>query len=862
MLVLFPNYRKKSSFLRKFLLAILGSIVIATVAAVVAIIFISQDLPNLDKINVRARSQTSRMYSADGQLIATFSQENRTYVPLKSVTPLTKKAIICTEDKRFFTHRGLDPLSIIRALIADIRSKEFKQGGSTITQQYVKNAYFSPKRDLIRKIREAIMAVELEVKFSKEKILEKYLNAIYFGAGAYGIEAASETFFSKHCSKLTLAESALLAATLKSPLRFSPIYHPKQALQRRNSILNRMKKIGWAKPASVKKAISEPIALTLHKRKGQSFPYFAEFVKKTIIEKYGDDYLYRGGLRIITTLDTRVQRVAESAVKSNLALSSDPSAAVIVLDPRNGKIKAIVGGKDFSYQKFNVAVQGRRQPGSAFKPFVFAAALLHGISPDQTFNGDSPRTIPMPYQDWTVRNFANSSFGEISLIDATAHSVNTVFADLVHRIGADKVVAAASQLGITTPLDCRPSIALGGLRLGVSPLEMARAYSAFATGGMRADPTPISEIKLHDGETLEAFSTLKVRAIDPAVAYFVNEALERVIEEGTGAAAGLGRPAAAKTGTTQNTTDAWFVGYTPDLLTVVWVGYPQGKISMGDVHGVSVRGSTIPAYIWRVIMLNSLEGRPAKDFPHPPRGSIVRIPICDTTLLSATKFCPQRKLRFAANYRPSGRCTVHYGVIVTDVRLMNPLQAVKILSRQSLHANIVGGCDEKDEVVTQSPRPGVEVVAGSTIRLETRRTDLTKDGQAKVPNLIGLTGKEASQVLREYGLELSLGRQEGVITDQTPKPGELIEPGGTIQIESRPQSASGGSIVMPYLVGLSRKAALMVAKQNSLKPQIRVLATLGYPPDVVLGQVPTSGITIEPGAKIVIQLSGNKNKLH
>ncbi|HEY3317308.1 MAG TPA: PBP1A family penicillin-binding protein [Coriobacteriia bacterium] len=624
------------------LLALLLAVVALSVVGCAMYSSMLGQLPDPGK-PLRGRDQTSHLLDRKGRVIADlFAEQNRTSVKLSEMPASLQHAVVATEDERFYRHQGVDLWATGRALWTDVVLGRKAQGGSTITQQYVKNAFTNQERTLKRKVQEAMLAYQVEKRFSKEHILEMYLNTIYFGHGAYGVERASEVYFGKPVGKLDVAESAMLAGVIKSPGRYSPRIDPEAARKRRRVVLSQMRDQGFIDASTFAEADAEAFKLASPRKAGGVAPYFVEYVKNTLVEKFGADLVYRGGLSVRTTLDLDMQRAAEKAVADTLDRKGDPSAALVAIEPATGEVRAMVGGSDFDTQQYNVAVQGHRQPGSAFKPFVLAAALQNGVSPEQTFESGPVELMPQGSTTaWKVTGAGGDRTGPMRLREAAERSVNSVFAQLILQIGPQKVVDAAHALGILTPVRPLPAIALGGLEQGVSPLEMASAYGTLANGGVAMPAHGIAEVRDAGGTVLLAGEVKPQRAVTAAVAYLTTDILKGVIARGTGTSAEIGRPAAGKTGTTQAYRDAWFAGYTPQLSAAVWVGYPDAAKEMTSVHGRKVTGGSFPAQIWSLFMKKALTGTPKSDFPVPASGLTTET-ICLDTGLAATDYCPRK----------------------------------------------------------------------------------------------------------------------------------------------------------------------------------------------------------------------------
>lgn len=606
--------------MKKYLLAVVLGFVI-TVFLANTFAKATNEFVKVEKVALSNTAQRSYIVADDNTVLARLFLENREDVSLDLVPKPIQKAFIAIEDERFYEHSGVDYYGIMRALVENIKHRQVVEGGSTITQQYVKNSLGAKDQTITRKIREAVVAARLEKKYKKDEILEAYLNTIYFGQGAYGIEAAAEVFFAKKAPNLTLAEGALLAGVTKSPTHLSPYTHPEKAHARQGLVLDNMVRQGYITEAEAEAAKNEYPKLASLKREQVIAPYFVEYVKKILIDKYGVEKVFKGGLKVYTSLNIEAQKTAEDAIAKKLYERKDPDAALVSLRPKTGHIIAMVGGRNFDNLKYNLATQGKRQPGSAFKPFVLVTALKQGIKPTDTFNSSSPQAICISKsryaKPWIVHNSEGKGYGSMPLREATVHSVNAVYANLTVKIGADKVAETAQQMGIETPIQPFPSIGIGGLTVGVSPLEMASAYGTLANLGLRVKPQPIIKIVDFKGNVIDQPKPETSRAISGEVAYQAIDIMKGVIARGTATRANIGRPAAGKTGTNGQYRDAWFVGFTPDLATSVWMGYHDAQISMYNVHGSRGFGGIIPASIWHDFMSFALKDTPARDFPRP-----------------------------------------------------------------------------------------------------------------------------------------------------------------------------------------------------------------------------------------------------
>ena len=578
-----------------------------------------QSLPEVGN-NMRP-AVSSQVFDSQGKLITTLhSDQNRLPIDINKVPKNLQNAFIAAEDNRFYDHIGVDPIGILRAVVTNLTNRGIAQGGSTITQQLAKNAFLSQDQTLKRKIQEAILALELERKYSKKEILEMYMNQIYFGRGAYGIQTAAHTYFGKDVGDLTLAECAMIAGLPKSPNYYSSSVN--EATARKNVVVGQMEKYGYITPSQAEEAKKASLDI---KQKSTSnttdeTAYFIDYVTQEIAQKYGDDALYKDGLKIYTTLDTDKQHAAVQAMRHLPETHTDdqgltqPQGAIISIDPKTGHILAMVGGR--GQDSFNRASMAVRQPGSAFKPFVYMTAMEHDMTPDTIMEDKK-----VEYGGWSPHNADNSYQGRMPLWKALALSVNTVAVQLADKVGPSNVIANAKKLGITTLVedgspndDNLASAALGGLTKGVTPLEMAAAYGAFANKGIYIKPTAIVKILDRNGNVLEDNSSdvQKTQVMSEKTAYEMTSMLEGVITRGTGTAASIGRPAAGKTGTTDDNHDAWFIGYTPDIVTAVWVGDDTGSQSLGEIYG-----GTVPAQIWHDYMASAVSGTSADEFDVP-----------------------------------------------------------------------------------------------------------------------------------------------------------------------------------------------------------------------------------------------------
>jgi penicillin-binding protein 1A len=581
--------------------------------------------------NETTLAQTTILTDVHGTTLAELSNgQNRVDVTIDKVPPIVIDAVVATEDRGFFHHGAVDPLGIVRALIADARGRSL-QGGSTITQQYVKNAFLTPKRTLSRKLTEVILAVKLERKYSKNQILERYLNTIYWGRGAYGVEAAARAYFGKDVGALGAGEAAYLAGIISSPELADPYRNLRVATARRDRSLDDLVATHHLSEAAASAAKKVPITTLVKENAEAANPtvtnpqdgteYFVSDVTSELIRRYGEGRALAGGLRVRTTLDLTLQHQAYQSVYGVLNQPGDPSGALVALDP-SGAVRAMVGGKGYAVSKVNLAVGANgggtgRQPGSTFKPILLAELMAEGYSALSKF--PAPAEIILPGadngKDYHVKNFDMEAFpNDISVLDATRDSVNTVYAQVAAAIGPSNLVKRAHLMGVDTPLPANASLVLGTTE--VSVLEMATVYATLMDRGVRHDNHVIEEVRTADGTLVDRTASAGKQAVPQDVADEVTYCLQQVVINGTGVGAKIGRPLAGKTGTTESNSDAWFIGYTPQLTAAVWMGYRDSKQPMVDVHGVqNVNGGSLPAEIFRRFMTGAMQGVPVEDFP-------------------------------------------------------------------------------------------------------------------------------------------------------------------------------------------------------------------------------------------------------
>ncbi|TCL35800.1 penicillin-binding protein 1A [Anaerospora hongkongensis] len=611
--------RPKGAFSKIAIISVIVFIVMITGAGLGFLTASIHTMPSL-KGEIRPAA-SSQIFDSNGKLITTIhSVENRLPVSISKIPQNLQNAFIAAEDARFYQHMGIDPRGILRAVWSNITDRGVSEGGSTITQQLARNALLSQDRTLKRKIQEAFLALQIERQFSKPEILEMYMNQIYFGQGAYGVQAASRVYFGKNVEDLNLAEAAMIAGLPQSPNYYSPLSNIKAAKERQATVLDQMVKYGYIDAETAAQAKSKEIKLATASSSGEFASYFIDYVTQQLIDKYGADAVYKEGLKIYTSLDLDMQQAAEQAMKRLPTAYTDksgikqPQGALVAIDPHTGYIKAMVGGR--GNDQFNRAILAERQPGSAFKPFVYLAAIESGMTA-ATRVDDSP----ISFGSWTPGNYDGKFRGEVSLRNALELSLNVIAVKLANHVGVDKPLYYAQQMGISTLVlrgntnDRNLAMALGGLTRGVTPIDIASAYGVLANQGVRVEPASIIKVVDRAGKVLEQNTPHEKVVINERSAYILTDIMKGVLIRGTGTAANIGRPAAGKTGTTDDNKDAWFVGFTPDLVASVWMGYDTDGY-LGDITGGGV-----PAVIWNAFMSEAAAKYPVRDFPRP--GGIV-----------------------------------------------------------------------------------------------------------------------------------------------------------------------------------------------------------------------------------------------
>ncbi len=717
-------------------------------------------------------------------------------VATEDIAPIMRQAIVSVEDHRFFDHKGIDLRGVARALWADVRRQAIVEGGSTITQQFVKNAYIRNERTLARKVREAALAWQLEQRWSKDRILTAYLNTIYFGNGAYGIQQASRAYFGKGAKYLELHEAALLAGIPADPARYDPVTSPRSAKERRRHVLGLMLEQGKITRADYRRAADAALPLPEDVRlPGTRGPaaYFVNYVKDQLVDKYGAGRVFGGGLRVTSTIDLTLQERARRAIEKVLRDPDGPAAALVAVEPETGAVRAMFGGRNFRESQFNLAAQAERQPGSAFKPIVLATAMREGISPATELQS-RPVSIDAGDRIWKVTNYDQTYLGGVSLSRAMVSSDNTVYAQLTDIVGPKEIVKTAHALGIKSPLDAYFSIGLGSE--AVNPLEMARAYATIAYGGRRVDgallgdtPRVIESVERIRAQRVEENSPVPTQVFEEDEAAVLTDILQEVVSSGTGIGARVsGVSVAGKTGTTDNYADAWFVGYTPELAVAVWVGYPDRlRPMLTEFGGEPVTGGTLPAQIWKefVSSLEESDGDVAFDAP-PYLGGVSTWVVrrsgrwqLDNGLCRGA-----RQLVYFSGRGPdkTADCKANEVQVPRVVGMTEPV-AVAFLAAQQLEAAVAYQPAKAGRtpgvVVNQDPRAG-GLSAGDSVRIW-----VTTAHHGLVPNFVGSNLTGANREIRKLRLKprlLPAAGQRGVILSQSREAGVAAAPGLTISL--------------------------------------------------------------------------------
>jgi penicillin-binding protein 1A len=781
------------------LVAVLG-VLSVTAFSYGVVLAVGDQLNGLDPFHHQHEQVDGYVYASDGHTILAVlrGSESRVLVPSAGISAWMKQAIVATEDKRFYSHRGIDIRGMGRAFWNDIRGRPV-QGGSTITQQFVKNTLTGNQRSVFRKLKEAALAWQLEQKWSKDEILTAYLNTIYFGNGAYGVERAARTYFGHSAAKLTLPEAALLAGIPEDPTLYDPVAHPQTARERRAVVLELMLQQHVITPAEFRNATNAPMPrpqdVHLSGVQGQ-VPYFGEYVKEQLIDRFGASKVFGSGYRVDTTINLHLQQLARAAVQKILPSPSGPQAALVAINPTDGSVLAMVGGRNFHVSQYNLATARERQTGSAFKPFVLATALREGISPLTTYVS-KPVSIFLGNRYWSVHNYEGEYLGPIDLVKAIAVSDNSVFSQLTRDVGPANVVKTAHTVGITGPLQSYFAIGLGVEP--VSVLEMARAYATFANDGNRVDgtvfgnePRVVTTIDNDAHKVVYANVPKNVRALSPDIDEELTQLLEGVVTGGTGTAAQLpGRTVAGKTGTTENYGDAWFCGYTPQLVTCIWVGYPDRLTPMlHEFHGGPVVGGSFPALIWKAFMQPALAAMNAqpKSFPSPPYFSTQSrlVTYRNGQIELDDGLCKSTSLMvYFTGHGPSKTADCKRNEVdVPNVVGWKVDSARSRLALQPLTAQLVY------KPASAGQRIGVvlrQFPAGGTLSSFDKVTlVLAKPLHGLVPKTIGLTLRAARTRLAKLKLVPQVTGKAGRVVAQKPRAGVAAAPGMKIRLVVRP----------------------------------------------------------------------------
>ncbi len=681
----YPNRRLFRFYLILVVLLVLGAVVGVSLAFAY-----KDELPSIEEIYNIEPPVVTRIYDIHGDVLQKFHYENRTLVPFSKIPPHLVQALVATEDDGFYRHWGVDWRGFVRAVFRNLFSGFGAAGGSTITQQLSRMLFYNREVSIERKIKEALTAIKIERTYSKNEILEMYLNTYYYGHGAYGIETAARTYFNKSAENLKVEESALLVAILNAPARYSPFNHEDRARGRRNYVLERMTEEGFLAESISDSLKQLPIEVSDSPDYSGQAPYFTEMVRQHLVEKYGEDTFYGGGLSVYTTVDAGLQRVVEMALKIQVdslqnrmqarRAKNDPEftiplrdssglvvgyeykqvqGAFVAIDNRTGDIMALVGGKDFGKWKFNRAVQAMRQPGSAFKPFVYMSAIASGQHPCDIWY-DTPIALTIPGSDlWSPKNFDSEYLGAMTMRKGLAMSRNLIAIKLMQKVGAEKAITYARKLGITSPLTPNAALAIGTSE--VSLLELVSAYTSLANLGIRVEPRYILKVVDRYGNVLEQNDVAPRRSVaDPAEAFITVSMLRSVMDdrEGTAVSArsrGFQRPAAGKTGTSDNFCDNWFIGFTPQITAGTWIGYDD-KTSIG----YNQAGSTNALPIWVEFMLAAHQDLPVEDFAEP--AGVVHLTVCPESGKLANPGCPNMYDEvFLQNQRIEDYCPIHKG---------------------------------------------------------------------------------------------------------------------------------------------------------------------------------------------------------
>ncbi len=697
-----PLKKTERLILQVFLIIVVVMIGMASAGYV----WFSRDLPSMARLEMIEPSLKTRILAADSTVLGEFYKQDRILLSLDEIPYDLQRAFLAVEDRRFYDHFGIDFIRIFSAAWKDIKHWKIKEGASTITQQLSTDLFLTKEQTFARKIKEILLAFRIERAYSKDEILELYLNQIYFGGGGYGVESASYRFFGKSVRELQMHQIALLPGLPKNPSGYNPFRRPQRALKRRNTVLRAMYNFGVINTAQLDSLKAKPLDVIERERNGhRTAAYFIEYIRQALVEKYGDTTVYSGGMTVYTTLDHYLQKVAEDSMETFLArlegeknydltraqyldsldagvkLSPDYiQSAAVAIDPRNGHIKVMVGGRNFQEKKFNCVIQARRQPGSAFKMFIYLAAMENGYNPSDMLL-DTPIVIEMPNGEvYKPRNFSRKFHGAVSLRYALDKSINIPAVKLLQRIGGPAVINTAIRMGIKTPLMPYLSLALGAQE--VTLINITSAFGVLATGGIRAEPMAILKIEDSKGNVLEEYRETQEEVLSPQIAYIMNDMLQTTITEGTGRTArymGLRIPCAGKTGTTDNESDGWFIGYSPDLAVGVWTGFSHKVLPMGR----NMVGARVALPLWTWIMMAAHPNNIGPGFDRPD--GISEAMICEDSGLLATPYCKNvRRELFIEGRETTRQCDLHK---VSAYDLLDPDKDFRKLDREASEEN-------------------------------------------------------------------------------------------------------------------------------------------------------------------------------
>ncbi len=597
--------------------ALLGTTMVASAVVAGGLVGLAISFRNLPDVRVLRNyvpSETSYIYDINGTLLFSLHDEaNREVIDIDDMSPHLKRAVLAIEDSYFYSHNGINPSSVGRAVMANFQAGATVEGGSTITMQLVKNLFLTPERAISRKVAEAVLALRLEQIFSKEEILEMYLNQVYWGHNNYGVETAAQSYFNKSARDLTLPEAAMMAGLIQAPENYSPFNNYEYTKQRQAIVLNRMRQLGWISPEAVAEAKAAPLLIGEIKSFRSSIsPYVTEAAVQELKQRFGNDAVLKGGMRVQTTVDLAMQNMAEDTVKRHSARIRHiaDQMALVAIDPRTHFVKAMVGGVDYQESQFNRAIQAHRQPGSAFKPFVYYAAFATGRYTPASSVADTPVSYPDGYRSYSPRNYDGSFMGNIPIRTALEVSRNVPAVKLGQAVGINQIIEVCRTLGIRSPMQPVTSLPLGAVDL--TPMEMAGAYATFASNGWHSDPTFIVQVTDSTGNVLLDNTPQPQLVLDPWATASLTDVMQGVIARGTGTSAQIGRPAAGKTGTTDSQRDVWFVGYVPQLSTAVWIGNDNYSPMRSGATG-----GTYAAPVWRDFMQQALANVPVENFKRP-----------------------------------------------------------------------------------------------------------------------------------------------------------------------------------------------------------------------------------------------------